>query len=558
MQRESPRVFLAGWLAAALVAVMLIALFFAFRRPAREPAPVPRPSVPAETKSPAARPGYYNRAVWRDGNEETAGAAPLQQSAIHGNVYDGEGRPLSGAVVSATTFELAGNIPSLAGTVQTDRQGRFHLPLPEGAYQINATHEGYGPSSAVVRTGETVSLVLPASGVVVGQVVDEKQQPVRQFTIEVISVVPASMPAPAPVSSRQMSSADGSFRITELPQWPFIIKATAPGYASVFSPPVTVKPKETKRVDLTLKAGCTLTGHVEDRSGAPAAYVLVDAEARIIAGSAGDHSLQAGNQSQTDASGRFRLEHVPLGTVLVRAYDGNHAVTTATLEITSCDKLAPVRLVLSQGGSIAGIARTADGQPLADARLSVANRTVGFVVARSDAQGRFRFNRLPAGMYRMELHHMGQRTLLNVPVKEGEETKQDITMFVRGKGEIRGRVTAGSRPLANARLLAASGHGDKGVDTYYAVTGQDGSYRFTELPAGLYLVSVVTTTKGEGVTVQAGGVVTLDLDVTPRPEPEEPEPDDADDEPRQSLPPPGGAPPPGAPMTAPAAASVPQ
>ncbi|MDW8284132.1 MAG: carboxypeptidase-like regulatory domain-containing protein [Myxococcales bacterium] len=537
---------------------MLIALFFAFRRPVRESATVSRRSAPAETKPAAPRPSYYNRAVWRAGEEEAPGAAPLQQSAIDGNVYDGQGRPLVGAVVSATTFELAGNIPSLAGTVQTDRQGRFHLPLPEGAYQINATHEGYGPSSAVVRTGETVSLVLPASGVVVGQVVDEKKQPVQQFTIEVISVVPASMPAPAPVSSRPVSSADGSFRITELPQWPFIVKATAPGYASAFSSPVTVKPGETKRVDLTLQVGCTLTGHVEDQSGTPVPYVLVDAEARIIAGSAGDHSLQAGNQSQTDTTGRFRLEHVPLGTVLVRAYDGNHAVTTSTLEITSCDKLAPVKLVLSPGGSIAGTARTADGQPLPNARLSVANRTVGFVVARSDAQGRFRFTRLPAGMYRMELHHRGQRTLLNVPVKDGEETKQDITMFVRGKGEIRGRVTAGGRPLASARLLAASGHGDKGVDTYYAVTGPDGSYRFTELPEGLYLVSVITTMKGEGVTVQAGGVVTLDLDVTPRPEPEEPEPDDADDEPRQSLPPPAGASAPNASMTPPAAPSAPQ
>src|SRR5439155_21903132 len=140
----------------------------------------------------------------------------------------------------------------------------------------------------------------------------------------------------------------------------------------------------------------------------------------------------------------------------VRAYDGNHAVTTVTTEVASCEKLAPVKVVLSQGGSIAGTARTSDSKPLAGARLSVASRTVGFVVTRSDPQGLFRFDRLPPGMYRVELHYQGQRTLLNVAVKDGETTTRDLVLFTRGRGEMRGRITAAGKRLPNARLLGGA------------------------------------------------------------------------------------------------------
>ena len=56
----------------------------------------------------------------------------------------------------------------------------------------------------------------------------------------------------------------------------------------------------------------------------------------LTAGSSSEQSMQAGNQVQSDPDGRFRLEHVPMGTVFVRAYDGGHAVTTVSVEVKQC------------------------------------------------------------------------------------------------------------------------------------------------------------------------------------------------------------------------------
>lgn len=463
---------------------------------------------------------YRNRAILPQ--QSTLSARPrgvAQRPSISGYVYSAEGQTLEGALVSATTFELAGNLPSLAGTVKSDRGGHFEIPLAEGTYQVNANLEGYGPTSATVRTGDIVSLVLPASGTIAGKVVDEQNRPVTHFSIDVISAVPGHMPAPAPLWSRTFDSADGTFRVQELPEWSIVVRATAQGYSSAFSQPMRIKAKETKSLDLTLKVGCSLAGVVEDKSGAPAPYVLLDAEARIIAGSASENSLQSANQVQSDPSGRFHLDHVPTGTVLVRAYDGAHAVTTTTVQVQSCDKLAPLKITLSVGGGVAGTAKDGTGKPLAGVSVSLAHRSTGFVNTRTDEQGRFRFERLPPAAFRMELHYQGQRTLDNVVVKEGEVTQKDIVLFARGRGELRGRVTAGGRPLAGVRLLIASGHGKRGVDTYYPITGPDGSYRLTDLAEGLYLVGAISTMKGQGIKVPAGGVVTVDLDVSPRPEP---------------------------------------
>jgi hypothetical protein len=437
---------------------------------------------------------------------------------IIGHVYDMTARPVPDAVVIATTFELAGNLPSPVGSARSDAQGRFEIPLPDGTYQLNASRDGYGPISTIARTGELVSLVLQQSGMVVGHVRDEQARPVPQFVIEVTSATPANMPTPAPLWARSFNSPDGSYRADQLPPWSMIVKAVAPGYAPAFSRPLKVGPGETHQLDLTLAVGCTLLGTVEDRTGTPAPYVLLSAESRLIAGSASGLSANASNQTQSDPQGRFKLEHVPLGAVLVRAYDDSHAVTTVTVDVKSCDQLAPVKLVMSGGGSIEGVARGGDGRPLPHARLTASHRSIGFVATRSDEQGRFRFDRLPPGKVRMELHHEGQRTLAIGTVKEGETTRKDITLFAQGRGEIRGRITASGRPLPYARLLVASNHPRMGIDTYYPTAGPDGMYRVTGLPEGQYIIHISASTRSRAVMVPPGGVVTVDLDVAQAPE----------------------------------------
>ncbi|WP_437606875.1 carboxypeptidase-like regulatory domain-containing protein [Sorangium sp. So ce834] len=469
--------------------------------------------------------GAKGRSTYRNRALLPPPPAPKQASApkptISGYVFSTEGDPVAGATVIAMTFQTAGNLLSTAGSAQSDERGRFQLALPEGTYQLSATMEGYGSTSAPAHSGATVSLVLPKSGAVIGHVYDERKEPVRRFTITAVTSLPEMLPAPPPLWTKTFDSPDGSFRADQFPNWAVFLKVTAAGRAPSFSPALTVGPGETKEVDISLSSGCTLVGKVEDKTGLPLPDVLVDAESRLGAGSNSELSMASADavqQAMSEMDGGFRLEHVPMGDVRVRAYDGANAVTTLSLKITECDKLDPIKVVMSPGGGIAGVARRADGSPLSGARLVLHGRATGFVENVSDADGRFRFEELPPGMARLELRYGEQSMMRPVRVKDGEITELELNLYEEGTGEIRGHVTARDKPLAGVKLMVTGKHGQKGgVSVYYPVTGEAGDYRVPSLPDGGYVITALSTMEGEVAHVNAGGVTTVNLDVSTKP-----------------------------------------
>jgi hypothetical protein len=210
---------------------------------------------------------------------------------------------------------------------------------------------------------------------------------------------------------------------------------------------------------------------------------------------------------------------------MIRAYDGSHAVTTASLEVGDCAKLEPLKMTMTLGGGIKGTVKGIDGKPVAGAKLVLSHRSVGFVNTTSDAEGHFRFEQIPAAVMRLEVQHQGQHTVVFSTVKEGAVVEQNISLMARGTGNLRGRITASSRPLAGAQLLIASNHGmEEGLDIRYPVTGADGTYQLEGIPEGTYFVSVSSTTRSTGVTVKGGEVTTQDLDIAYQPPPPPPRP----------------------------------
>jgi hypothetical protein len=427
-------------------------------------------------------------------------------------VYDSEGALLPGVSVVATTFDLAGNVPSPVGAVRTDSGGRFALQLAQGTYQLTAALAGHGTATAMARPGDTVSLVLYKSGVIQGHVKDDSGKPIRRFTIDLVYVAPGNAPAAPPAWSKAFESEDGSFRVDEVPVFPVTVRAVAEDRAPSFSPPFSVGPRETREVDLTLSEGCTLTGKVVDKRGAPLPRVLVNAEERMTAGSVTDPVLQTATQAQSGDDGSFSLDHVPQGTLLVRGYDGDYAVATTSVKVGDCAKLAPVTLTLSKGGAIAGTVERADGKPVAGALVSVTDRATGYVSATTDAAGKFRLDALPSGSTRLEMEHQGQHVIRDVTVKDGETTDVELALFAAGTGEVKGRLRAGDKPLAGVRMLLASSH-DQGMAMYFLSTGEDGSYDVPALPAGQYIVTTLGARASSGIQVSEGETTTVNLDV---------------------------------------------
>lgn len=496
-----------------LLFVLAVLMFLARPRSGPIPAGEMTGARPVVTPTSADRPQLRRPPLWGP----LTPRPPTTGPTVSGIVYDTGGHPVEGVTLAAMTFEVVGNVPGIVGRAESDRSGHFSLPLPEGTYQLQGSKSGYASGTALARTGEPVSLVLPGGGTIDGHVYDEQHRPIERFDLDVMPAVPGHLAALAPLWSGHFERADGAFTAAPVPAARVVIvKVSAAGRAPAFSSQIMLKPGQTRSIDLTLPRGCVLRGRVVDPRRAPVAYALLDAELQVAAGM-GSGAVQAANQIQSDAEGRFQIEHVPLGDVVVRAYDDHHAVTLTKVPVKSCERLEPLQVTLSAGGSLRGVARTGDGAPLADARLTVSHRAIGFLTTRTDARGNFLLARLPAASLRVELESAGQTMMRYVTVKEGEEAHQDLVVPAAGEGEIHGRVTAGGHPMAWVQLQVASSLGPGVLAIHRVSTEANGSYRLPHLRPGAYLVNLISTTRAEKVVLQPGGVASLDLDVIPPP-----------------------------------------
>ncbi|WP_437323381.1 carboxypeptidase regulatory-like domain-containing protein [Sorangium sp. So ce381] len=518
LHHDTPR----RWPLWCALAALALAAFLLLRLKHDAPrAALPEPAAPSSTHpTHQQKSGYVNRARW------DRPAAPLDQAAtevppISGTVYDLSGAPVAGVTIAATTFDVAGNFPTTAASAESDEHGRFEIRAPNGTYNLVSNKEGYGPMLVVAHSGDDVALLLPRSGIVDGHVYNERKEPITEFTVDIVALSPDSTAAPAPLWSKRFDAADGAFRVEQVPGWPVFLRVTAADYAPVFSAPVHVGPDKTQNVELTLSHGCTLTGTVHDENGAPLVGIFLDAETRFTTGSSSQGSMDAASQAQSDLEGRFRLEHVPPGEILVRAYDGGYAATTAQVQVAQCDALDPIQLRMSRGGSVAGVVRGSDGKPVAGAQIMASHRSIGFVNAVTDAEGRYRFEKLPAAVMRLELVAKSQHTVVYANVSEGQVVERDISLPADSSGEIRGRITSGGKPLRGVQVVVACNQGEPGLDMRHVTTSNDGTYRATGLPDGAYMVMVSSAVEGTSAVVRDGGVAQADLDVAGQPQPED-------------------------------------
>jgi hypothetical protein len=504
------------WLIPVVLSIVILGVAgYLLARRMAEPEPDPK-TVPvlAGRKGPT----YKSRAHWSQGR----GGAPATTS-IHGTVYDADGQPIAGARLHASTFQISGNRSTPAATADSRADGRFDLRVPDGSYYLTAEREGYGAAMAIANGGEEVSVVLPRRSVVSGHVRGEDGQPITRFVVDVLSPATDDMAAPPPFASRRFDSADGSFEISDFPDRSAYLRVSAQGRASALSEMLRLRPGEQKKQDFTLTAGCSMTGVVKDGSGAPVAGVLVDAELRRSAGAMGTLSIDATSSDESDAMGRFTLEGVPMGDLMIRAYDGTHAVTTTTASLESCADVTPIELTMSAGGMLHGVARDTTGKPVPGAKITLSHRAIGFVNTTTDAEGHYRFDKLPAGGMRVQAIRGEQHTTAFVTIPEGETVEKELLFSSGGQGEIRGQVTAGTKPLAGIALTVIANEGNGVLGSRHPVTGADGTYRVTGLPDGAYAILVSSVNKMASAQLEGGKMATVDIDISQVREPMTPQ-----------------------------------
>jgi len=462
--------------------------------------------------------------------------------SIEGNAVDAKtGLPLTAFDVSFEPERMGGMVFRIArraggvgrrGTGERVRveseDGRFVLDdVPAGKWAVVVEAKGYQTARAggvVVEEATTtdgVEVKVPPGSVLKGRVTDAKSgRPVVEASVSANAAEGAGGPRallPALEDGGLLTDADGRFEVEGLAAGKVTVRVDHSDYEERTE---TVELKEGgSTVEVALSRGGTLGGAVlsSTRQPVPGADVTVQAAGE---GGFGRGPFGGGSQSAvTDASGRFRLDHLSAGRYTVTAELAGQSAEPQTAVLTAAESKEDLVLVLAGGATLRGVV---SGLPQAQlGGVSIwANGPQQFRGStRTGADGRFELTGLPVGTTSLtasagDFFGGGSRTASeSVTIAEGQ-LEADAEVRFEGTSSLSGTVTRGGRPVSGAMLSAGSRRGGASAQ---ARADDTGAYRLEGLEDAEYSVSVQPgpgSGGGPGLskTVEVSGDTTADFE----------------------------------------------
>ncbi len=401
---------------------------------------------------------------------------------VVGRVIDGAGQPIAGAVVRAS--RRGGPRPALGTDVaESDRDGRFELQLPAGAYLMEAAHPRFAGVAALpgaypvfqLAAGARLeqTLVLAAGCVITGRVVAADGRPAGDGAIERGIEENRFFPV-------GQIATNGTFRWTTTEALEVTLRAW----------PWKAPPSATQQFtcadgarfdDVVFRLGNdrpVLEGVLVDAAGAPVAGAFVD-----LAPVDPDSPGGFGQQERTDAQGRWAAYLMPAGRYRVTAQVDGRGIAQATFTSPS----SGLRLVLGGTGRIEGTApRLASGSfELALGTCSDGGGTIGLPEGRRFVQvtgGTFVVDDVPACALSFAATWRGNTLTADVVVPSGGTGRVVLDLGPPRAKTVRGVVRDGAgTPVADAEIST----GEAGVVTR---SGADGAYKIDTVAHAYLLV----------------------------------------------------------------------
>lgn len=314
-------------------------------------------------------------------------------------------------------------------------------------------------------------------------VVDTAARPLAGALVQVLSSVGAFNPSLQMSAARRRSAltnADGKARFASVPRAPWIVSASAPGYAVASEARVSAA-----TLTIRLAKGAAVTGVVLDgttRAPVPGARVGLD---RGLALPTDWEERATRNEAVADAKGAFRLDGLGRGalTLLARA-PGYGAGRREGVRPG-----ARVELFLFPGATLRGTVRDEAGRPVkgASVRLQGDGWTSPAPIETSDASGAFVVAGVEPGEYLVVAREGARAPAIDTVVvpARGDAT---VELTLGGGGFVRGRVVDGAgQPLAGARVRVATFE-DRGLPGFLAealggASAGDGTFALGPLPS---------------------------------------------------------------------------
>jgi RNA polymerase sigma factor (sigma-70 family) len=469
-----------------------------------------------------------------------------REAILAGRIMDDAGMPLEGAAVKLRPAEDMREALGERDAV-TDVEGRYHLAGIAGGdwtLQVAATDclpmlEPLALSVATAEVRDGVDIVLPRGATITGVLVDAAE-PLPGVSVTATSksseAIAASMqvghddgmrhgapggsPTPSPPSGRPPRSIwahaftgnDGRFAITGLPSGHWEVDGREGATASV-----DLRAGQTVDVTLVRPRPPTVMGRVTSR-GQAVAGALVELGFGPDVGSPWITLASA----RADIAGNYEIRHLDAGTFYLRASNGQSPSGPVEAEL-GWNHAQLVDLALPTGHVRGRVTSQGGDAPLADIEVRLSDPAVelrsGYdplrLETRTDADGRFRFDGIEPGTWKLQAGSglFCPVEIGEVKVVEGEETP-DLSIPLQLGGTV--EVSLGGAATQGLLLVTLSPPGPADDSKRNAHVGD--TLRFTAVPPVDYELTVhrrdgkaLTLIHGERVRVVAGEVLRVQI-----------------------------------------------
>lgn len=476
----------------------------------------------------------------------TVAAAPLTLDfvlspggSIRGVVVTREGKPLAGALVLAEGKRRG------SSNVRTDDKGEFAMhSLGSGVTSLTAAGRGYASEQpTVIELGigeqvEGVRVIVDRAFSISGTVIESaSKKGIPGVRLGVFSIAGGQVAvAPDP------SDADGAYEIVGVKAGNYMIFAIGETTMPEIGKSVEVVDKDITDLVIEMGVGVTVTGRVEP--GAVAAISLEPAQVGI--GNIFEALKAMLVVADSDATGAFKLEHVPAGSFTVHAKVPDGRAGSVPLLVGTTDKSGVViklearasitgKVVDSNGASVARVHVTAKPKQEKDQGFRIRMRDTE-QSALTAADGTFRIVGLDDGVHRLEVSdEQGDIPCAKCksPADPVEvtlavaEAKTGVVLTVEARdGTLKGIVLdKEKKPVADVWITANVERPDDQYAEFRemlaemrgqapTLTGADGRFTFTNLRKGDYTITAETakgTARATAEHVKLGSTTTLVL-----------------------------------------------
>ncbi len=282
-----------------------------------------------------------------------------------------------------------------------------------------------------------------------------------------------------------VSKSAGDYSIKDLPAGTYTVTASRAGFdVSPEQVQVQLSSAEEKEANFTLTANTgSISGTVADASGSGMSGVLLTAVTEN----------RAPETTTSDADGKYSFTGLPAGVDYTVRAEANGFVADPVQKTIALQRGAAVTAdftMRKNTGTIAGKITGTNGAGLPEVLVSLQNTGTGQGVStNTDNSGRYSFTSLPSASYKVVLTKGGYKAVTpDTIVTLGNEQTLTLNLSMRSEaGRLRGVVMYRGQAQPGTRVVA------DGPSRFEKQTGEDGTFNFSDLPAGFYTIQLTKT-----------------------------------------------------------------